>query len=169
MNLTGVDYMSLNFIRNVSKGEPICRIFAPTDGVPGRTVLDRELTAVDGKKASAPVGRNTELSEDGSELLASMTGHVEFSGRSFQVKPVLEIAGNVDYSTGNINFTGDVTIRGDVVERLYRPGQGQHPRGRLGGGGQHRGGRRRPDGGEGHFRRRYHHRPGPPLHFLQIY
>ncbi len=109
-----VDYMSLNFIRNVSKGEPICRIFAPTDGVPGRTVLDRELTAVDGKKASAPVGRNTELSEDGSELLASMTGHVEFSGRSFQVKPVLEIAGNVDYSTGNINFLGDVHIHGDV-------------------------------------------------------
>lgn len=109
-----VDYMSLNFIRNVSKGEPICNIFPPTPGVPGRTVMDRELTAVDGKKANVPMGRNTEISEDGMHLIASMTGHVEFSGRGFQVKPVLDIDGNVDYSTGNINFLGDVHIHGDV-------------------------------------------------------
>lgn len=109
-----VDYTSLNFIRNVSKGDTICHIFPPTPGIPGRTVVDRELTAVDGKKASVPMGRNTEISEDGSALIASMTGHVEFSGRGFQVKPVLEIEGNVDYSTGNINFLGDVHIHGDV-------------------------------------------------------
>lgn len=109
-----VDYMSLNFIRNINKGETICRIFAPTPGIPGSNVVGRELTAVDGKKANVPMGRNTEISEDGSELIASMTGHVEFSGRGFQVKPVLEISGNVDYSTGNINFLGDVHVHGDV-------------------------------------------------------
>ncbi len=109
-----VDYTSLSFIRNISKGETICKIFAPTPGIPGSNVVGRELTAVDGKKASVPMGRNTEISEDGSELIASMTGHVEFSGRGFQVKPVLEIAGNVDYSTGNINFLGDVHVHGDV-------------------------------------------------------
>ena len=109
-----VDYTSLNFIRNVNKGDTICRIFPPTLGTPGRTVADRELTAVDGKKATIPMGRNTEVTEDGSELIASMTGHVEFNGRGFQVKPVLDIQGNVDYSTGNINFLGDVHVHGDV-------------------------------------------------------
>lgn len=46
--------------------------------------------------------------------MATQTGHVEFSGRAFQVRPVLEIEGNVDYSTGHINFLGDVHVHGDV-------------------------------------------------------
>jgi len=109
-----VDYTSLTFIRNVSKGDTICQIFPPTAGKPGRNVLNKELPAVDGQKANVPMGRNTEISEDGSELVASLTGHVEFNGRGFQVKSVLEIPGDVDYSTGNINFLGDVHIHGDV-------------------------------------------------------
>lgn len=109
-----IDYMNLNFIQNVEQGGVICRIIPPTQGVPGRTVQDQELPARDGKAAAAPKGRNTELSEDGSALLATIAGHVEFSGRSFQVRPVLDIPGNVDYSVGNISFLGDVHIRGDV-------------------------------------------------------
>ncbi len=46
--------------------------------------------------------------------MSTITGHVEFSGRTFQVKPVLDIPGNVDFSVGNINFLGDVCIHGDI-------------------------------------------------------
>ena len=109
-----VDYTNLGFIHSVEKGGVICRIVPPTDGRPGRTVRDQEISAKNGKPASAPKGRNTELSEDGQALVASITGHVEFSGRSFQVKPVLDVPGNVDFSVGDINFLGDVCIHGDV-------------------------------------------------------
>ena len=109
-----VDYANLDFIHNVEKGAVICRIIPPTTGNPGRTVQDQEIPAKDGKPAIAPKGRNTELSEDGLALVATITGHVEFSGRSFQVRPVLDIPGNVDFSVGNINFLGDVCVHGDV-------------------------------------------------------
>lgn len=109
-----VDYTSLNLVQNVSKGEAICQAVPPTQGVPGRTVYDQEIPAKDGKPVQLPKGRNTEISEDGSQLLAMQDGHVQFSGRSFQVRSVLEIPGNVDYSTGNINYVGDVHIRGNV-------------------------------------------------------
>ena len=109
-----VDYSDLNFIHNVEKDGVICRIIPPTDGIPGRTVQGKAVTAKNGKAAAAPKGRNTALSEDGRTLTATMTGHVEFSGRSFQVKPVLDIPGNVDFSVGNINFLGDVCIHGDI-------------------------------------------------------
>ena len=109
-----VDYTELDFVQNVEEGAVICRIVPPTKGIPGRTVLDQPLSARDGRAATAPKGRNTQLSEDGSSLLASRTGHVEFNGRTFQVKPLLEIDGNVDYSTGSINFLGDVHIHGDI-------------------------------------------------------
>ena len=86
----------------------------PTEGTPGRTVQNEEIPPKKGKAASAPKGRNTQLSEDGRVLLASIAGHVEFSGRSFQVRPLLDIPGNVDFSVGNINFVGDVHIHGDI-------------------------------------------------------
>ncbi|NBI68663.1 DUF342 domain-containing protein [Pseudoflavonifractor sp. 60] len=109
-----VDYTSINAVQNVEKGGVICRIIPPNPGVPGHTVLNEEIPPKEGKVAVAPKGRNTELSEDGSRLVASRTGHVEFNGRTFQVKPVLEIGGNVDFSTGNINFLGDIHIQGDI-------------------------------------------------------
>lgn len=110
-----VDYTALNLIHNVKEGQEICRLVRPTEGEPGRTVLDQEIPAKSGKSVSLPKGRNTEISEDGEALVASIAGHVEFTGRSFQVKPVLDIAENVDFSTGNIKFLGDVNIKGDVL------------------------------------------------------
>lgn len=109
-----VDYANLGLIHNVEEGGEICRIILPTPGVPGRTVQDREVPAKDGKPAAVPKGKNTQISEDGQSLTATMSGHVEFSGGCFHVKPVMDIPGNVDFSVGNISFFGDVCIRGDV-------------------------------------------------------
>ncbi|MCI8818554.1 MAG: DUF342 domain-containing protein [Oscillibacter sp.] len=110
-----VDYTALNLICNVEEGQEICRLIRPTEGEPGRTVLDQEVPAKSGKSVPLPKGRNTEISEDGDALIAAMPGHVEFTGHNFQVKPVLDIDGNVDFSTGNIKFVGDVNIKGDVL------------------------------------------------------
>ncbi|EOS69739.1 hypothetical protein C818_02522 [Lachnospiraceae bacterium MD308] len=109
-----VNYMSLGAEQNVKKGDLICEAIPPTEGIAGRTVLNQELRCKNGKSVSIPKGKNTEVSEDGNKLIASIDGRVEFSGRYFSVKPLLEIPGNVDYSTGNINFIGDVLIHGDV-------------------------------------------------------
>lgn len=109
-----VDYAAISFVQNVAEGEPICHIIPPDQAEPGCTVLGRELPSRDGVAAAIPKGRNTVLSEDGTALLAAKTGHVEFNGRAFQVRPVLEIDGNVDFSSGNINFLGDVHVHGDV-------------------------------------------------------
>ena len=110
-----VDYTALNLIHNVKEGQEICRLIRPTEGEPGRTVLDQEIPAKSGKPVTLPKGRNTEISEDGEALVALTDGHVEFTGRSFQVKRVLDVPGNVDFSTGNIKFLGDVNIKGDVL------------------------------------------------------
>ncbi len=109
-----VDYATLDFVHNIEKGGVICKIIQPTKGVHGRTVQDQAIPAKDGRDPSVPKGRNTEVSEDGCALLATSAGHVEFSGRTFQVRPLLAVSGNVDFSTGNINFLGDVSIRGDI-------------------------------------------------------
>lgn len=110
-----VDYTSLNLVHNVQEGDVICDIKLETPGVDGKTVTGSVLHAHNGVKPPIPQGRNTALSEDGTKLIASCTGHVEFSVRSFQVRAVLEVPGDVDYSMGNINFLGDVHVRGDIT------------------------------------------------------
>ncbi len=110
-----VDYTALNLIHNVKEGQEICRLIRPTEGEPGRTVLGQEIPAKSGKPVALPKGRNTEISEDGDALIAQSAGHVEFTGRSFRVQPVLDIDGNVDLTTGNIKFLGDIRIKGDVL------------------------------------------------------
>ncbi len=110
-----VDYASLNLVRSVEKGQEICRLILPTEGEPGRTVLDQEISAKSGRAVSLPKGKNTQVSEDGLSLLSTLDGHLEYSGNCFHVKPVWDVPGDVDFSTGNINFNGDVTIRGDIL------------------------------------------------------
>lgn len=110
-----VDYTTLNLISNVEEGQEICRLIPPTEGEPGRTVTDQEIPAKSGRSVPLPRGRNTEISEDGLSLIASIPGHVEFSGSTFQVKPVMDIDGNIDFSTGSLKFVGDVNIKGDVL------------------------------------------------------
>lgn len=109
-----VDFATATSTQNIEKGQAICHISAPTPGVPGRMVTDKEIPTRDGIPAVPPMGRNTALSEDGATLIATHTGGLEFAGRAFQVNPLLEISGNVDHSTGSVNFLGDVHIHGDV-------------------------------------------------------
>lgn len=109
-----LDYKSLGRAQTVQKGGVICRLLPPAPGVPGRSVQGQELPAEQGSPAALPKGRNTELSRDGTELLASIDGQAEFSGRSFQVRPVLRIPGDVDESVGSISFLGNVEIGGNV-------------------------------------------------------
>lgn len=109
-----VDYTSLRFFQSVEKGGVLCEAVLPIPGEPGRTVEDKEIPVKDVKAATISKGRNTEISEDGTKLLAAKAGHVEYSGKAFHVKSVLEIAEDVDYSTGNINYMGDVHIHGNV-------------------------------------------------------
>lgn len=109
-----VDYTALNLIHNVKQGQEICRLIKPTEGEPGRSVLDEEIPAKSGREVPLPKGRNTEISEDETQLLASIAGSVDFNGHQFQVNPIMEVAGDVDFSTGSINFMGDINIRGNV-------------------------------------------------------
>lgn len=113
-DMNRVDFAALRTTQNVEKDAVICRINPPTPGIAGRTVTDIELPTRDGVPVVPPMGRNTALNEDGSALIATRDGGLEFSGKSFQVNPLLEITGNVDYSSGNVNFLGDVHIHGDV-------------------------------------------------------
>ncbi|MCM1023919.1 MAG: FapA family protein [Prevotella sp.] len=111
-----VDYKNLGLVRTVHKGDIIADITHPTEGEPGMDVRGKVLRQIIGKKASYSIGTNTELTEDGTQILASIDGNINFKNNAFSIDNVVTIAGDVDASVGNISFVGDVVVKGEVME-----------------------------------------------------
>ncbi len=110
-----VNYRDLNLFRNIEKGDVICDIIPPSDGRDGRDVRGGLIKAAKGKKADVPMGENTQISEDGNQLVAASDGYISFEHGKFRVAQQLVIRGNVDMSVGNQDFLGDIIVHGDVI------------------------------------------------------
>ncbi len=111
-----VDFKNLDYFQMVTKGQMLAYIHFPETGADGKDLFGRELPGRDGKEAKSPAGKNTELNEDGTMLYSACDGIVNYVGDTVNINDVIHIAGNVDNNTGNINFSGDVIIEGDVSE-----------------------------------------------------
>lgn len=110
-----VDYKELNIIQNFKKGDKLLELIPPKEGRPGRTITGLELTPKTGKEASMPAAKNAVPHPKNDKILISeIDGHVMKKGNSIEVVPVLTIRGDVDFSTGNIDFIGSVFINGEV-------------------------------------------------------
>lgn len=76
-----VDYKNLGLIRTVHKGDIIADITLPTEGEPGMDVRGQVLRQIVGKKASYTVGTNTALNEDGTQIVATSDGNINFKNK----------------------------------------------------------------------------------------
>ena len=110
-----VDYKKLNNIQSVKEGEVISTITLAVPGENGMTITGKPYPCtIKGTDVPIPGGRNTVLTEDRTLLISQRTGHVTFANGKFQVDPILKINGNIDNSTGNLDYDGDILITGDV-------------------------------------------------------
>lgn len=111
-----VDYKNLGLVRNVYRGTPIAKITLPTDGEPGMDIMGKAVHQRKGVPASVKVGKGTELVKEGTEIVASVDGNLTYSNGAFNIEESLLIRGDVDVASGNIDFIGDIVIRGNVME-----------------------------------------------------
>ena len=112
-----IDYKDVSFLTNVNKGDQLCRRHPPTPGEPGTTVTGKPIPPKAGMDHKLPIGNNTDVSSSDPDLLiASTSGCVSYDIRyhKVEVQPNLEIKGDVDYNTGNIDFIGSLLVKGDV-------------------------------------------------------
>lgn len=109
-----VDYRAISPFRLVKKGEVLARLIPKQDGELGSTILGQALPFKKGTAAYPKPGENTEWSAE--VVLAGCDGRFMLQADSFWVNQVLEVIGDIDYETGNIDFPGDVIIRGEVKQ-----------------------------------------------------
>lgn len=111
-----VDYKELGTIRNIQKGTLIASIKYNTTGTPGSDVRGAVIAPLPGVPPKFSVGAGTILSNDQSKIYAAEDGNLRWDRDRFVVDTVVNINGSVDAGIGNIDFIGDVTIRGGISE-----------------------------------------------------
>lgn len=108
-----VDFHELNYVEGVKKGQVLAKIIPAGSGIDGKNVCGQVLHAPKGKPVRNPKGKNVEIIDD--KVIASIDGYASYVDDKINVLTILEIPGNVDISTGNIRFNGNVIIKGNVL------------------------------------------------------
>lgn len=111
-----IDFKGMNLIHNVKAGEVICELTNPTEAQDGTDVFGQPVRGKKGTMPPIPQGKNVVYSAGKDKLIAACEGNLTFRSGRFHVENVFAVAGNVDNSVGNIDFTGSVVVHGDVFE-----------------------------------------------------
>ncbi len=111
-------YHSINQITRVVKGTPLFRAIPPVEMQMGINVQGGPVRGKTAKPVMMPKIPNTQVSPDGSMLVSAIDGYLTFENNHFLVKTLLVINGDVDYSMGNLEHSGDILIYGDICEGL---------------------------------------------------
>ena len=109
-----VNYKDVRSYNVVSKGDVLAIKQPLTNGKPGMDVFGNEIPAKDGKDVKIVEGKNTKLVENGMKLVASVDGIPILHDNMIEVNELFETKGDVDYSTGNIEFPGNIHVKGNV-------------------------------------------------------
>lgn len=111
-----VDFHQLNILNEVAEGQRLASLKKEVHGIPGKNVLGYEVPPLKVEVKRLKYGKNITLSEDGLEITSNVNGHVKIDNEGkVVVSNIFEIQGDVDASTGDINYPGDVWVHGNVL------------------------------------------------------
>lgn len=111
-----VDYRNLNMISQVTAGERLAHLTPADMGKVGSDVFGTAINPPRPNNLKLSAGRNMHLSEDGLDLFSDVNGHASLVNGKVFVSDVYEVGADVDNSTGNIDYEGNVTIKGNVKD-----------------------------------------------------
>ncbi len=112
-----IDFREVNFAPDVKTDQPVARRRPPTRGTPGRNVKGQVCPAEDGENHPLEAGSHVQkrVEEGGvEEFVAKTEGALKRRGNKIWVVEMLRIDGNVGFNTGNLNFGGDIYVKGSI-------------------------------------------------------
>ncbi|MCR5686214.1 MAG: FapA family protein [Lachnospiraceae bacterium] len=111
-----VDYRSIEGYEPCQKDQLLATYTPATSGHFGYNVKGAVLQNVRGKEQLPLTGKGFYTNEDKTEYYANCDGKVELkNSKELTVSNVLEIRSDVDLTTGDVEFNGDVIVHGAVI------------------------------------------------------
>ena len=109
-----VDFKNLDLIQTVLKDQLLASITPPTEGEPGENVLGKKIRPNKGKVVRLPKGTNVHTSQDGLSLYSSIEGQLLYELGRITISETYVVEGDAGVATGDINFSGNVLVKGNV-------------------------------------------------------
>lgn len=109
-----VDYHDLNTISRVEGGQLLARLHPAVKGQPGKDVFGAPISTRTEKNLKLEFGNNVAVSDDKTEIYSQVTGHARLINGKVFVSNVYEVPADVDNTTGDIDYNGNVDIKGNV-------------------------------------------------------
>ena len=113
-----VDYSNYNAIPLVKKDDLICKYIPGIKGQDGFDVRGHVIQGRKGQELKPIKGKGFYMTEDGLEYYANVDGRVDYSNFYMVVSHNLVVEGNVDHIYGDIDFVGDIEVKGDVFPNM---------------------------------------------------
>lgn len=110
-----VDFHHLDVISSVAEGDLLAELHPAVQGKPGIDVCGGLLRPVKVKQKILRVGKNIKLSEDNLKAYSEVNGHAILEADIIFVSNLYEVPANVDTSTGDIDYEGNVLVHGNVI------------------------------------------------------
>jgi hypothetical protein len=113
-----MDYREIESIKTVKKNQLIAVKYPAMEGASGKNLKGEIIPAPPGDSKPFNAVNNIRVvqSKDKTLYYSTIEGRVVLVGDSgISVNQVFEVKGNVDFSTGNVEFNGDITIKGAVM------------------------------------------------------
>ena len=98
------------------KDDQIGVLHPATSGEPGQDLFGKSITPQAGTEFKVEPGKNVKLLADGCTFVALCDGEPKLENGTLSVDPTLTVKSDVDFATGNISFSGDVNIKGDIKD-----------------------------------------------------
>lgn len=109
-----VDFHQLDNICHVSKGDLLAELTPAVQGRPGIDVCGTVIRPQTVNNKFLKFGRNISINEDRTKIYSEVDGHVNLIDDQVFVSDIYEVPADVDASTGDIFYDGNVSIKGNV-------------------------------------------------------
>lgn len=110
-----IDFFARNAIVTVAEGDVIGRVLPPKDGIVGVDVFGAKRPPKKAKGQAVKLGPGVQLApNDPTTVVAGSAGRVAEENGKVRLYEVLDVQGDVDFSSGSIDAVVDVMVRGTV-------------------------------------------------------
>lgn len=110
-----VDFHQLDMISHCNKGDLLATLTPMDPGKPGIDVCGNIIRPNKVNNKVLRHGNKIHLSDDGLQMFSEVDGHVSLTDGRVFVSDTYEVPADVDASTGDIEYEGNVVIRGNVI------------------------------------------------------
>ncbi|TAH69612.1 MAG: DUF342 domain-containing protein, partial [Anaerolineaceae bacterium] len=110
-----VDFHTLDIISRCNKGDLLATLTPADFGKPGIDVCGKVMKPNKVINRVLRHGNKITMSEDGLGLYSEVNGHVSLTDGRVFVSDTYEITADVDPSTGDVEYDGNVVVKGNVI------------------------------------------------------